>query len=670
MNLTQLKSNEASAEPATGAQAISVLVVEDERIIARGIEICLRRLGYRLAGSAANGPQAIAMAGELRPDVVLMDISLGAGMDGIEASDIIRREHNLPVVFLTANSDDATFRRAVCSDPFGYVRKPFEQKDLQTALEIAVYKHRTQRELRENQQWLAATLGGIADAVIALNEDGLVRFVNDRAVRMLGYHSEDLVGGHIDRVLVLHDETKQSRIRCPLRPGQSRDGVPLPEVALLTDRHDHESIVELTLTEIHGHQGKTAGSVLVLRDITRRRSLEKQLRNAQKLDAIGRLAGGIAHDFNNIMTVINGFTQLLQDANIPSETRSGYVVEIAVASRKASDLVRQITAFGRRQILDPVNVSLNVLVRELGNLLNRLVGDHIEVVTRLNDEAGMVTVDPHQFGQVVINLAANARDAMPEGGTLKLTTSAVVIDDTAALAGELNAGVHSLLTITDTGRGIPPDQLDKIFEPFFTTKATGEGYGLGLSIVYGTIKQSGGHIEALSVPGEGATFKIYLPQITEDQSPPPDVKREGPSSVGSSDPSESARTVMVVDDETPVRRMIKLILQHEGYDVIDAVGPTEALAFLSTNPTAIDLLITDIVMPRMSGIELADRVREGRPGTRVLFLSGYSREHIERQGMRTASFELIQKPFQIEHFKGRVAAILAEGKAAAAGVRP
>jgi len=495
----------------------AILIVEDEKIIAKGIEKQLKSIGYTVAGSASTGEEAVRKAVELRPDLILMDISLGEGIDGIEATDLIRKQMDVPVVYLTANSDDATRQRAITTDPFGYVLKPYEDKDLQTAIEIGLYRHKMEWRLRENEQWLAATLGSIGDGVIATDERGRVRFMNSLAERLTGWTQTDALGRDVREIFLIVVESSRQPVLNPVLDALERQQpTELAPNTILIDKTGVERPIDDSAAPIRDVYGRVSGAVLVFRDISERRRLEDHLRQSQKMEAIGRLAGGIAHDFNNIMTIITGFSELLLIDGLSVTDRSDFVRNIHDAGKRAAALTQQIMAFSRKQMLVPSMLNLNTVLRDMGAMVKRLIGSNIEFVIEPAPDLGQVKADPTQIGQVILNLAANARDAMPNGGRLVVATANTELGETITRQHrDVKPGRYAMLSVGDTGFGMADEVLAHVFEPFFTTKRVGEGTGLGLATVYGVVKQSGGHIEVSSKAGEGTTFRVYLPLVEE-----------------------------------------------------------------------------------------------------------------------------------------------------------
>ena len=394
-----------------------------------------------------------------------------------------------------------------------------------------------------------------------------------------------------------------------------------------------------------GRAVRMLGSMM---DVTERRSLEEQLVQAQKMEAVGRLAGGIAHDFNNLLTAILGYGDLMLP-KLHDPTLRGKMQEIRKAAERASALTRQLLAFSRKQVLVPEVVPVAGLIEELSKMLRRLIGEDIELVTLLAPTAA-VRADPGQLEQVLMNLAVNARDAMPRGGKLTIEVGLLTPDDAFGKEHpDVPRGPLVVVAVTDTGVGMDPEVRKHIFEPFFTTKELGRGTGLGLATVYGIVKQSGGHVEVDTAPGEGTTFRIFLPAVEAPRpAPPPSLD----AVVGGSE------TVLLVEDEAALRSLAQEILRDQGYRVIAAASGPEALEIARSHPSPIDLLVTDVVMPGMDGRELADRLLPLHPETRCLFMSGYTDDAVVRRGVREEGMPFLQKPFTIDALALKVREVL------------
>ncbi len=385
-----------------------------------------------------------------------------------------------------------------------------------------------------------------------------------------------------------------------------------------------------------------------------RRKIQEQLRQSQKMEAVGQLAGGVAHDFNNILLAILGYGELLASGLPVDHALQDEVREIRKAAERAAGLTNQLLAFSRRQVLEPKVLNLNGLVENIQKMLHRVLGEHVELTTALDPALANVRADAGQLEQVVVNLAVNARDAMPKGGKLTLETSNVELDETYSRdhAG-VQVGPHVLLAVSDTGAGMDAETLSHLFEPFFTTKEKGKGTGLGLATVYGIVKQSGGHIWVYSELRHGTTFKIYLPRVNES----PEAPRR-PALAVTEDVSGS-ETILLVEDEEAVRRLVRIVLEGKGYTVLEASGWQVALE-IAGRQHPIELVITDVVMPGVGGPELASRLEAAHPRIRVLFMSGYTDGAVPSQGPLAATTAFLQKPFTPQSLLRKVREVLDE----------
>jgi CheY-like chemotaxis protein len=380
--------------------------------------------------------------------------------------------------------------------------------------------------------------------------------------------------------------------------------------------------------------------------------LEEQFRQAQKMEAVGRLAGGVAHDFNNLLTVIRSYTDMLLEGLTPTDPRTDDLDQIRKAAVGAASLTRQLLAFSRQQVIEPRLVELNDVVATLEKMLKRLIGEDIDLVASLTSERVTVMIDPGQLEQVIVNLAVNARDSMPNGGKLILETTSVQMDaEYARDHWPANPGRFAMLAVTDTGCGMDEQTRARIFEPFFTTKEVGKGTGLGLATVYGIVKQSNGFVWVYSEPERGTTFKIYLPIADGDPKAYETQSTRSPIRGGN-------ETVLLAEDSAAVRVAAKQILERFGYTVLEAPSGRDALAFASKKQSRIDLLLTDVVMPEMSGRVLAEHFLALRPDARVLFMSGYTDDAIVRHGVLRPGTEYLQKPFSPETLANKVRAVL------------
>ncbi|MGH9670216.1 MAG: ATP-binding protein, partial [Terriglobales bacterium] len=394
--------------------------------------------------------------------------------------------------------------------------------------------------------------------------------------------------------------------------------------------------------------------------ISERMQLGEQLRQAQKREAVGRLAGGVAHDFNNVLTVVTGYTSMMLEQLPPGHEMARDLREVAKASERATALTRQLLAFSRQQILQPKVMNLNSAALGVGKMLERLIGEDIELGMSLAADLGSVNADPGQIEQVIMNLAVNARDAMPEGGRLTFETRNTRLN--AAYSGahfRVEPGEYVMLAVSDTGHGMDAQTRARVFEPFFTTKEKGKGTGLGLSTVYGIVKQSGGYIWVYSEPGLGTTFKIYLPRV---HAAAETLEEEMPLAAS----SFRKETVLLVEDDDSLRELTRRILESNGYSVVAAAHPAEAEALFHRHGP-VDLLLTDVIMPGMSGKQLADRLTELQPGLCVIFMSGYTDEAIVHRGVLEPGTHFLQKPFSPHCLRAKLHEVLEEDAIEQAG---
>jgi hypothetical protein len=406
--------------------------------------------------------------------------------------------------------------------------------------------------------------------------------------------------------------------------------------------------------EIAAHEIQYAGRsalLAVIIDITGRRELEEQLRQAQKMEAVGMLAGGIAHDFNNLLTIISGYGQLILNNLGPQDANRHSVEQIVKAGDRAAALTKQLLAFSRRQVLQPKVLDLNKLVASLSTMLQRLIGEDIDLRLVLRPDLGRVSADPGQIEQVLMNLAVNARDAMPKGGVLTIETANIQLDaDYVSRHLAVRTGPYILLAVSDNGAGMDPATQARLFEPFFTTKGKGRGTGLGLSTVFGIVKQSGGSVDVYSESGRGTSVKVYLPRIDQ------------PAAIESQDPGHVARrgteTILLVEDDEMVRHLVRETLVREGYRILDAADPIDARRISETFRGQIQLLITDVVMPKVSGRELAEMLAHGRPEMKILYMSGYTDSAVLNSGIFHKEVAFLQKPFSPAALAAKVREVL------------
>jgi PAS domain S-box-containing protein len=533
-----------------------------------------------------------------------------------------------------------------------YIRAGHKETERETGFLTAVCNTLTgtiERDRAEKGLKRLATAVEQAGEIIMITDlKGEIQYVNPAFERITGYRCVEAIGKN-PRILKSgeQDEAFYKELWATLLRDEIWFGT-------LTNRRKDGTLYEqdTVISPVRDGSGKVVNYVGVLRDNTRERRLEEQLRQSQKMEAIGTLAGGVAHDFNNLLTVIEGYSDLLLSRLGEGNPLASEVREIRKASDSASSLTRQLLAFSRMQVFQPKVLDLNGLVANVRKMLGRLIGENIELVTLPGENLGRVKADPGQIEQVLLNLVVNARDAVPDGGRITIETSNVTLDESfASKQVAFRPGPYVMLTVADTGTGMDKETMSRIFEPFFTTKDTGKGTGLGLATVYGIVKQSNGYVWTYSEPGHGTTFKVHLPRVDEqpeEEAPRPQIPAR----------SSGSETVLVVEDIEMVRNLVHEVLVNYGYTVLEASDGNEALALCARLKEPIHLLVTDMMMPKMSGTELAKAVSSIRPGIRVLYMSGYTEYgSTENSGLPGGSF-FIQKPFSIAGLTRKVREVL------------
>ena len=514
-------------------------------------------------------------------------------------------------------------------------------------ISIAIARKRQEEALRASEARHRSLVESAVYGMYRSSLDGKFLDVNPALVEMLGYSSaEELMAVDMARDVYVDPEHRAAVLKSYQETGT------LETLELRWKRKDGRHItVRLSGNAFKNDRGEALGFEMIAEDITERRALEEQLRQSQKMEAVGRLAGGIAHDFNNLLTVIKGYGELVADELDPADPLRNEVDEIRKAADRAASLTRQLLAFSRQQVLAPKVLDLNAVVHNMDKLLHRLLGEDVDLFTVLEPGLGRVKADPGQVEQVIMNLAVNARDAMPQGGKLTIETANVDLDENYARDHvSVKPGSYVMIAVSDTGLGMTEKVKARIFEPFFTTKEIGKGTGLGLSTVYGIIKQSGGYIWVYSEIGRGSCFKVYLPRVDGPADEAPRNTRQ-PARHGS-------ETVLLVEDEDGVRALMRQVMHRHGYNVLEARHGGEALLMCERHQGKIDMLVTDVVLEQMSGRELAERLLKIRPGMKVLYVSGYADDAIVHHGVLTAGMEFLQKPFTTEALARKIRYVL------------
>ena len=624
-----------------------VLVVEDDPATQLIVQKCLERLGYQVTGCVSSAVEAIRAMEVTKPDVALVDVELSGAMDGIEAAELFTERFGLPVVFMTAHSDLETLERAKLTDPSGYVVKPVEERQLFTALQLATYRFKMERELSEREIWFRAMLSGLSEGVVATDPDGRVNFVNATAAELLGVEVASSLERPIGEVMRVVAEAAGGLAEDPLgavlRTGSNYAHRTIPILASGRVR-----MVEVSGRLIRDASMRTLGAMLVIRDVSERSRADEAMRLAAKMQAVGTLASGVAHHFNNALQIVLGHAELIATTVDAGDPVCASAEAIRRTGKRSTELVRQLLTFSHvdRPSPDPLRVS--ELVTELSALIRTVVPTSIRFAPPTEVPEAYFQVSRKEFEQAVLHLVENARDAMPQGGELKLT-----IERRVSARPEIAIGV------TDTGRGLTPEVRSHLFEPFFTTKEPGQGTGLGLSSVFMTAQRHGGTVEVDSEPGHGATFRIVVPEVPE----PSRVESAKPATLNSMSLDRSGKalqlargdeTILLVEDEEDVRILIATALKNLGYALIEACGSQEALEAVENFAAPIHMVLTDLVMPGINGYELASRIERMRPGVKVLFMSAYDEEFTATY-LKPGEAQLhLKKPFRIETLAWKV----------------
>ena len=500
------------------------------------------------------------------------------------------------------------------------------------------------RLLEERNALLKSVFDGTGDAIFVKDIDGRYLMVNDRVAEFYGKPSTEIIGKKPEQLTdatTAHELTKDDH-----RILETGEGI-TSEFRLPGDKRSFL----VTRSPYRDASGKISGIIGISRDITEYRLIEERLRQSQKMEAIGTLAGGVAHDFNNILMVIGGYGSVLSKALSSHPKLRAHVDQIQKAAERAASLTKQLLAFSRKQAIQPAPLNLNSVVSGIEKLLHRLIGENIAISAKLDPRLWTVLADAGQMEQVILNLAVNARDAMPTGGQLTLQTKNIQIHDAAGALKNLKPGQYVELVVSDTGVGMDVNVQSRIFEPFFTTKPLGKGTGLGLSTVYGIVQQANGHVTFTSQPGGGTTFRVYLPRIDSGKTADAHADAFGAALDG-------RETVLLVEDDSAVCELVRAVLISHGYNVLAARRPQEAENLCEQQQGQIDLLLSDVVMPEMSGGELSVRLLEKRPAMKVLFMSGYIDEAVLQQGIREKKVAFLQKPFSPLSLARRVREVL------------
>jgi two-component system, cell cycle sensor histidine kinase and response regulator CckA len=615
---------------------LRVLILEDSAVDAELMVRELRRAGFEPDWRRAQTEQQLLDALAHEPEVILSDSSM-PGFSGLDALHCVReRRLDTPFIIVSGSGGEEMALWALEEGIDDCVLK-----DRLARLGLAVRNALERKRLRDNEyrqaaqlRLQAAAMEAAANSIIIADVGGTILWVNPAFTAVTGYSRHEAVGSKTSLVKSgKHDARFYQNLWQTILAGQCWHG------EVINRRKDgslyHE---EMTITPVRTRGGAITHFIAVKQDVTGRKELEAQFLQAQKMECFGRLAGGVAHDFNNLLTVICGCSDIILAGQADREQIQELVTEIKRAGDRAVSLTQQLLAFSRKQILQPKVLDLNALLPDIEKMLRRLIGEDIQLVIEPGQGLRRVKADPAQIQQVLINLAVNARDAMPDGGKLTIATRNVQPSDVCCkLSTDRCLDDHAELDVSDTGCGMTPEVLARAFEPFFTTKDPGKGTGLGLATVHGIIAQSGGCIDVQTEPGAGTRFRIFLPSTQGSASELRRIPKAGPLARG--------ETVLLVEDDPPVRTLAAFILRQAGYTVLEAESGKQAVTLLAGYRRPIHLMLTDVVMPEMSGRQLAEIVGPQSPETRILYMSGYLDDTIVSHGILESGLAFLHKPF-------------------------
>ncbi len=634
-------------------QKTTIQIVEDDGLVAEDIRRSLEESGFAVSRAVPTAVQALESAKEDSPDLVLMDIKLKGDMDGTEAALKIHDLYDIPIIYLTAYCDTDVLEKAKLCGPFGYIVKPFDDRELKTTIEIALYKHAMEKRLKDSEQWLLTTLNSIGDGVITTDTTGMITFINPVAESLTGWNISEALNQSLDNVFQIINESTGQPVGGLARKVIDEGRVlSLDNTTLLIRRNSTDKVlIGDSAAPIRNKKGEITGTVIVFRDITHKRRMEEHLLTSQKMQSVGTLAGGIAHEFNNILGGIMGYTELaLEDIPADSPGRDS-LEEISKLSDRARDVIKQLLMFSSKSWQERTVLQPHLPVASGLRVLRATTPASIEIRSDISENTGPIMGDPIQLQQVLVNLCLNAVQALEgaSGGLIEVGLWPVVPD--AALlekCPELSVREYTQLTVTDNGTGIEPEILHQIFDPFFTTKDVGKGSGLGLAVVHGIVKNHGGTIHVSSTPGRGTTVTAFFPKARAEQTVA-DRKEEIPT---------GNEHILLVDDEGYLAVTTKRILEHLGYTVTALTDSRETFEIFKADPEQFDLVITDLSMPHMNGDRLASEIVGIRPDIPVILATGYadavSDDTLQACGIKA----LLPKPSQKRDIAGVIRSVL------------
>ena len=648
----------------------NILIVDDDHDFRDMLSNIFKAKGYQTI-DAVTGKGALDKIKEQTPAVAIIDLKLD-DMPGLEVIRLLKEKSpGTECILVTGYASQKSAIEAMNVGAYSYVTKPFDTEQLLAMIRRAIEKKEAGEALRDSVEKLAQAVQGNPISTFIIDNNHIITHWNKACESLTGFSSDAMVG------------TKKQWL--PFYPAERPiladlivNGATGEEMDVYYEGKLHKSILIegvykgedfypdlgkngkwlfFTAAPLRNQSGNITGAIQTFQDITNRRSAEEQLRQAQKMEAIGTLAGGVAHDFNNILTTIIGNASLaLMEVEKDGPLREE-IAEIKMAGERAATLTRQLLAFSRKQIVQPKILDFNELLTDIEKMIDRLIGEDVELLTVPEPALWQVELDPGQMEQIIMNLAINARDAMPMGGKLAIETANMDLDESyfhERGIQEEKPGAYVVISVSDTGSGMDKETQERIFEPFYTTKELGKGTGLGLPTIYGIVKQNNGFIWVYSEPGQGSTFKVYFPRVKGDAEAK--EKKQVPSSkVGGSE------TVLVVEDDDSLRNFVEKSLQSHGYRVLVAENGEDALRVGKEHEGPIDLMVTDVVIPKMGGKEVAERLQPLYPHMKVIYMSGYTDNAIAHHGVLAPGLNFIEKPFSPEDLARKVRKVLDQG---------
>jgi two-component system, cell cycle sensor histidine kinase and response regulator CckA len=599
-----------------------IMIIEDESVVALDLQARLNRLGHQIVGIGNSQDDALRLAASWHPDLAFMDIHLRGVTDGVEIAQQLRSSYNIPVIYLTAYADDITLQRAKITEPVGYLIKPFEERELHSTIEMALYKIQVERKLQEQAARLQQIVSTVPEGVALLDDNRCVVFANTQAEDFLSLLADAKIGDIIERLGEL----------------------PVEELLNTEDWHDiilgtskqrvFEAIAKPAnpIKSIDSFNDQASDWVLVIREVTAEREMRHRAQAQDRLAAVGQLAAGIAHDFNNILLSITLGTDVIQmmEPNLSPKAQDRLEI-ISQQARRASDLIRQILDFSRTSAMEMKPFDLVPLLKELTEMLERMLPESVRLELVSPTTSHMINGDTTRIMQLLVNLSLNARDAMPNGGELRIE---------AQLSGDQQ---WVQIKVIDSGEGIHADVLPHIFEPFFTTKSPGKGTGLGLAQVQGIIQQHNGYIRVESELDRGTTISIYLPAL------PSQPQSQVESGNHDNEPTQgNQQTILIVEDNIPVQQSMFEILSLLNYQVFTAANGHEALSILEQPDVNVDLIVSDLVMPEMGGLELCRKLRQNQNDVSIIIMTGYLSDEVLKELKSLMIIECLNKPLELD----------------------